>query len=414
MAIVVEDLPRVDAPPGDGDPDWVFVERPEERWARCELAEVEEGIRQLDAAIAALQREQAAALGVFAQRHGPELDGCATPADWLMLATACSRATARSEAAVALGLGELPAIADAFGRGELSLDQVAQLVRFATPATDTEWAADAQGRSVADLEALARSLRPPRVSDTADARARRSLRLRDVEGETRITGRVPLADGAVLRAFLEPLAAAVPADCVAGTFDPWGARLADALCARAAEQPPEGTRSRRAVVTVHATPEQLTGEAETGAVLEDGMTPLARGALARILCDCDLEVHVDHPATGATLGIGRASRTVPAWLARVVLLRDGRCRVPGCDRPGTEIHHLVPWEHEGPTDTPNLVAICWHHHQRIHTDGFALAGDADHDLEWRDPNGRHIATSRPTLRPDVHQRLFGHPPPRAT
>jgi hypothetical protein len=312
-----------------------------------------------------------------------------------MLAAACSRVTARKEAAVALRLGELPAIGDAFGRGELSQDQVAVLVRFVTPDTDCAWAGEAQGRSVADLEALARSLRPPRASDSADARARRSLRLRDVDGETRISGRVPVADGAVLRAFLEPLAAAVPADCVAGTLDPWGARMADAWCARAAEQPPEGTRSRRAVVTVHATPTQLTGEADTGAVLEDGMTPLARGALGRILCDCDLEVAVDHPTTGATLGVGRASRTVPPWLARVVLLRDGRCRVPGCDRPGAEIHHLVPWEHDGPTDTPNLVAICWHHHQRIHTDGFTLTGDADHDLEWRNPNGRPIATSRP-------------------
>ncbi|MBK9180095.1 MAG: HNH endonuclease [Acidimicrobiales bacterium] len=81
--------------------------------------------------------------------------------------------------------------------------------------------------------------------------------------------------------------------------------------------------------------------------------------------------------------------------------------MPGCDRPAVHLHHVEFYEHGGPTDKANLAGLCWHHHQRIHLDGFTLTGNADHHLEWRDQRGRLIGTTRPAL----HQRLLGRPPP---
>ena len=60
-------------------------------------------------------------------------------------------------------------------------------------------------------------------------------------------------------------------------------------------------------------------------------SPIAAAALERLLCDGNIEWSVDGP-DGAALGIGRASRAWPAWLARLIRRRDGnRCRWPGCD-----------------------------------------------------------------------------------
>ena len=57
------------------------------------------------------------------------------------------------------------------------------------------------------------------------------------------------------------------------------------------------------------------------------------------------------------LEYGRATRTVPATLRRVVTRRDRHCRYPGCDRPPhwCEVHHHLPWELGGPTNLVNLV-----------------------------------------------------------
>ncbi|MBK9178157.1 MAG: hypothetical protein IPM45_01055 [Acidimicrobiales bacterium] len=77
-----------------------------------------------------------------------------------------------------------------------------------------------------------------------------------------------------------------------------------------------------------------------------------------------------------------------------------RPRMPGAgvDRPDGHVHHV---ELAGPTGKANLAGLCWHHHQRIHLDGFTLTDNADHRLEWRDQRGRLIG--RPALRPDLHQ-----------
>ncbi|MBK9178389.1 MAG: DUF222 domain-containing protein [Acidimicrobiales bacterium] len=406
MAIGAEHAPpRLDDRPGEDRPggDRPGEDRPgepcDDRWAACSLDELGDAIRRLDAAEAAARAEKLAALAELARRHGHHLDGCATPVDWLMAATTCTRASARDQVDVAAALQGLPALAAGFAAGLLSFDQLVALVRFVTPDTDAHWAVDAVGRSAHELAALARSLHPPTPRDVATARRRRHLRLVDHDHETLVRGRLPAADGALLRAWLEPLAAAAPADTVADTVDHWGARLIDALCARAAQTPPDTVTARRAVVVVHATPTQLTGQADTPAVAGDALTPLAHQLLCGLLCDCQLEVSVDDPHTGHVLGIGRAGRNIPAWLARRIIHRDHTCRVPGCDRPAVHLHHLVFWEAGGPTTDHNLAGLCWHHHQRIHADGFTLTGNANHTLDWKDPNGRLIGTTRPAASP---------------
>ena len=70
------------------------------------------------------------------------------------------------------------------------------------------------------------------------------------------------------------------------------------------------------------------------------------------------------------LDIGRTSRSIPAGIARFLLVDDRHCRWPGCTSPawGCEAHHVRFWEgtQRGPTNTDNLVLLCWHHHHLLH------------------------------------------------
>ena len=67
---------------------------------------------------------------------------------------------------------------------------------------------------------------------------------------------------------------------------------------------------------------------------------------------------------GVPVSVGRTQHIVPDRTRRVVEHRDGGCRVPGCTaRHFLEVHHIIHWEDDGPTDTWNLICLCPHHHR---------------------------------------------------
>jgi hypothetical protein len=70
----------------------------------------------------------------------------------------------------------------------------------------------------------------------------------------------------------------------------------------------------------------------------------------------------------AIIDLGRTTRTIPAPTYTALVLRDGGCRYPGCDRPADwcDGHHVQHWADGGPTDLTNLVLLCSGHHHLIH------------------------------------------------
>jgi HNH endonuclease len=68
------------------------------------------------------------------------------------------------------------------------------------------------------------------------------------------------------------------------------------------------------------------------------------------------------------LEVGRATRVVSAAQRTALVVRDGGCRYPGCERPPAwcEAHHRWHWLHGGPTDLGNLVLLCRAHHRAVH------------------------------------------------
>jgi Domain of unknown function (DUF222)/HNH endonuclease len=89
------------------------------------------------------------------------------------------------------------------------------------------------------------------------------------------------------------------------------------------------------------------------------------------------------PALGGALSqpldVGRTTRVVQPAQRSALVVRDGGCVFPDCDRPPgwCEAHHLVHWLHGGPTDLANLALLCRAHHRAVHEGGWRLIRDPD-------------------------------------
>jgi uncharacterized protein DUF222/HNH endonuclease len=96
------------------------------------------------------------------------------------------------------------------------------------------------------------------------------------------------------------------------------------------------------------------------------------------------------------LALGRATRVITPAQHTALVVRDGGCRFPGCDRPVAwcEVgHHLVHWLHGGPTDLDNLVLLCRVHHHAVHEGGWRLAGHPDQTITATPPHRRQQPTA---------------------
>lgn len=109
---------------------------------------------------------------------------------------------------------------------------------------------------------------------------------------------------------------------------------------------------------------------------------------------CDARVRTVVESEGKATSVGRAFRIVPDRTRMVVEDRDGGCRVPGCTaRRWLHVHHIVHWTDGGPTDTPNLLALCSAHHRMHHRGRLGISGDADEadGVIFTDERGRRMA-----------------------
>ncbi len=137
----------------------------------------------------------------------------------------------------------------------------------------------------------------------------------------------------------------------------------------------------------------------------EGGPVLSAEAARRLACDARVQTVVEGPG-GFAVGIGRAARTVPPWLARGVRHRDQGCRFPGCERTcWVHLHHLVHWADGGATDLENLVTLCGHHHRLVHEGGWRVAGHPDRQLTFLRPDGRTFRPGPEPLRSEVRRRL---------
>ncbi len=123
--------------------------------------------------------------------------GCTSPVQWFMQLYHCDYRTAQRIVRASEALRSLPALDEALGAGELTLDQTVAAAELATPETDAELARVAVGRAPREIERLARVINPPLVADDQALYARRGLRMTWTGGarELKFSGSLPLEQG---------------------------------------------------------------------------------------------------------------------------------------------------------------------------------------------------------------------------
>ncbi|WP_435204348.1 DUF222 domain-containing protein [Micromonospora sp. bgisy143] len=222
------------------------------------------------------------------------------------------------------------------------------------------------------------------------AEARRHVTLSEPkDGQVRLTGNLDTETASLLREAIDPLCSP------AGEHDDRspGQRRADALgeicrlALRTGHLPDNGGDRPQLVVTMSL--DALVNGVGAG-TLETG-APLTPGGVRRLACDAAVLPAVLN-GNSQILDVGRQRRLFTGPLRRALVLRDGGCAFPGCDRPPRwcDGHHVRHWADGGTTALGNAVLLCGHHHRVLHQGDWVVRIAPDGQPEflppaWLDP-----------------------------
>ncbi|MFC7546205.1 DUF222 domain-containing protein [Plantactinospora sp. GCM10030261] len=384
----------------------------------------------IDAASVVQRKVAALMLLLVRQAHGidlPREQGATSTTGWLRHRLRITGLTARQLVDDAERLDTAPvALADAVTSGAVSVDQ-ARVITSTVATVDREagtaaadkalgmmlsWAGEFDKHQLGRLAARILEHVAPQIAEDVQRRALdaedkrhqrdRYLALSPVgDGRLRLRGLLDRETAAMLRTVLDPL---TRPHGTADTRDP-GQRRHDALTdlcrlALSCDQLPDsGGEATQLVVTTTFDP--LAQRLGTG-TLDTGID-ISPAAVRRLGCQAQILPAV-LGGDGQPLDLGRQRRLFTGPIRRALVLRDGGCAFPGCDRPPRWCagHHIVHWADGGPTTLDNGVLLCGHHHRAVHHDGWEVRSVPGGHPEfipppWVDPQQR-------PLRNNYHRR----------
>jgi hypothetical protein len=384
----------------------------------------------LSAALARIRCLQArldfVALSVIGEvdRRGSHVeDGALTTAAWARMHTRRGprEAAASVRTARVLRSGELPLTTAAFRAGEVDSTQVGVIADGVADApagsaaliepVALDAARRSEPREVANVMAMFRDALDPDASDQAAvARYHR----RGLSAATTLDGMVAgsfLADEVSGSVILTALDAAAP--LVTGERRTSAQRRLDALadiCRRflaSADAPMTGGGHAHVIVTVDS--DTLAGDPRSAGSPGGTLSWVGRvgaSTARRVACDGDVTV-VEVGPGGAGRVVDRQQRFFTWAQRKAMIARDGdRCAVPYCDRPvsWSDGHHLLGWQHGGPTTVENGALPCAAHHTLLHEGGWTLQRRQDGRYLLRHRDGKVIG-------PDPGTVGHSRPPP---
>jgi hypothetical protein len=325
---------------------------------------------------------------------------------WLTIHLGVSPGHARQIATIADRVDEFPLLIGAFGRGELSLDQVYEVAARAPAWADrqvTEFAL------VATVRQLRRMIRDEHFDHDPDAPAEPPHRTQagisltwDEHGRFRINGSLDADDGRLVDGALNEARDSLFRS--GHTEVSWSDALAE--IARRSLAGVADERAQRCLPQIHL-------HVDTGAAQLTNGVPLPPAILDHLMCDSAIVPVWERDRVA--FGAGRSQRAVPDRLRRIVEHRDQGCRVPGCGGRYGEIHHIVPWSDGGLTESWNLVCLCRRHHKVLHLGKLRISGNADlpGGLVFTDERGRdlvdHPSPVPPSAPPPRPAAQYAHP-----
>ncbi len=326
-----------------------------------------------------------------------QLAGADAVLDKVRSSTRATTQRASADLRLAQDLGEgYPLIHQAVCQGTISLAQAegmviglkklpVRLTRHDLERCQTTLLAEAEFLGPQELRILAArmlELIDPDAADQADAarlareerlaKAGRSLRIKpDHHGSMRITGQLPVADGALLQAQIDALLPPVSTYANEDFTPSRDARQADALvlltqvAANAGSLPAHGLGRPQIHVTLQW--ESLRdGLGRVGLLDRGDDEQLTPAEARRLACDARL-IPIVLGGHSQPLDVGREHRVVPKWLRAALTQRDQGCVFPHCAAPAAacEAHHIQPWWAGGETSLANTMLLCPHHHRLV-------------------------------------------------
>lgn len=274
---------------------------------------------------------------------------------------------------VAEALEQLPELAEALAKAEITWSSVRELTRVATPSTEKDWLEATRGRTVRDVERLVSGrTRGSLPSDPADESLRRHVLRFEVSSE-------------VLATFRD--ATAKLRRDAGGAIDDDAVLL---LMARHVLEGPvdEGRASYQVELSVCEDCQRARQQA-AGDLIE-----VPAGVVEMAQCDAQHlpRTHVGAERTGRKL----AKQDVPPALRREVVRRDRRCcQAPGCrHHKFLDLHHIVARENGGQHEADNLVTLCAAHHRAVHDGELRIEGEVSTGLRFRHADGSDYGDAR--------------------
>jgi hypothetical protein len=366
-------------------------------------ARIEEEFTELQRSLELLEAERLRRLAEIDRRRLFERDGHLSAASWLAVRHRMAWGTARYQVRVGRALEEMPQTRAALDAGHVSMAAVRLLAtahgvdRDAFARSEGQLVEAARQHSIQDLNKVVAFWRERAEHERSpdregSLRSRRAFHASvSFLGMVRVDGELDPETGETV---LSALGAVQGAETRSRRFDDDRSpaqRRADALgeiCRQwldASDRPVVGGERPHLTVTVPA--EALSrGSAEPGEM--DHAGPVPREVARRVACDASV-MRVVMAGRSEPLDVGRRTPLISPALRRAVIVRDGHCRFPGCDRPHTwcDAHHIVHWADGGTTGLRNLMLLCRRHHRMIHRlGGFRLVVE-EGDPVFRRPDG---------------------------
>jgi hypothetical protein len=390
--------------------------------------ELAAAITELAGHLNAANRRWLALIAEFDRRKGWSDSATQSCAHWLNWQCGLDLGAAREKLRVAHALEQLPLMAAAMARGELSYSKARALTRVATAATEEYLLAIGLHGTAHHVEQLVRQYR--RVQEAEELsreerqQARRSVSyyFDDDDGSLVLKARLPAEAGMLVLKALEAAMQEIPLpreDCedllhfgrchgtdvgrcrdtdvsaetsvarerstsvarerstsvarerstsVARRVPPT-ARRADALALVAESFLKHGAEAmsggERHQVVVHVDLETLRTRGAGRSEFEHGPAMPAETA-RRLACDCSV-ITIVEDEHGQPLDVGRKTRSIPPALRRALDSRDKGCVFPGCTHQRyVDGHHVHHWAEGGETKLSNLVSLCRFHHRQVH------------------------------------------------
>jgi hypothetical protein len=284
-----------------------------------------------------------------------------------------SARTVREKLETARALESLPAISAVAAAGDLSSEQLHEVVKFADVESDAELARRAPNMTPADLARMAREQKKPTVEEGQARQAARSLRMKwnEDRGMLNVWAELPDVMGAKFEATIKQLTERMRSP-KGGAWERWDRRAADALgvMCEAVDAMERIETPMAAAPPLLVTEVGMHGPATiVGIPLPDAMVEQLRASasIEPLLVDDD----------GFPMAIGTRKSSLSPKILRAVMLRDRHCRCGNCDLNfGLQGHHIRPRSWGGSDEISNLVAVASVHHPMLIPNGpYAIVGN---------------------------------------